>query len=223
MAARRLIIAMVIVLSVSTGIAIVAPGRNTGTDDSTTAASGTTSGAGSSGASGASGSSGTPGASGASGTSAASGTNTASGGSGATGAPGESGASGISGDAGSKRSPVDAKRQQSVKLASGSKIVTAHIQANDRVETVKVAPGDRLILSVVAKEPGDIQIEGLGLTATATEYDPAHFDILIRPGNAEYEVISVSSQDVIGRIAASSDSKSSPDKADAKSADQPKV
>jgi len=171
MAARRLIIAMVLLLAVSTGIAILVP--NPSTDDSevvttTTGASGST------------------------------------GSTGSTGEDGKAGPTGATGTTGltGKSTPAATSRVSS----TGSKTKVVALKPEKSLQVVKLAPGDRLILSVATRSPGDVQLEGLGLTDSASEYEPARFDVLIPPGEADYPVITFKDGKTIARIVAKSDS-----------------
>ena len=151
MAARRLIIAMVLLLAISTGIAILVP--NPSTDDSevvttTTGASGST------------------------------------GSTGSTGEDGKAGPTGATGTTGltGKSTPAATSRVSS----TGSKTKVVTLKPEESLQVVELAPGDRLILSVATRSPGDVELEGLGLTDSASEYEPARFDVLIPPGEADY-------------------------------------
>lgn len=167
MAARRLIIAMVLLLAVSTGIAILAP--NPSTNDSEVASTTT----------GASGSTGSTGS---------------TGGEGNAGPTGASGATGLTGE-----STAAATSQVS---STGSKTKVVALKPEKSVQVVTLAPGDRLILSVATKSPVDVELEGLGLTDSASEYEPARFDVLIPPGNARYPVVKVADGETVARIVA---------------------
>ena len=171
MAARRLIIAMVLLLAVSTGIAILVP--NPSTDDSevvttTTGASGST------------------------------------GSTGSTGEDGKAGPTGATGTTGltGKSTPAATSRVSS----TGSKTKVVALKPEKSLQVVKLAPGDRLILSVATKSPGDVELDGLGLTDSASEYEPARFDVLIPPGEADYPVITFKDGKTIARIVAKPDS-----------------
>ena len=171
MAARRLIIAMVLLLAISTGIAILVP--NPSTDDSevvttTTGASGST------------------------------------GSTGSTGEDGKAGPTGATGTTGltGKSTPAATSRMSS----TGSKTKVVALKPEKSLQVVKLAPGDRLILSVATRTPGDVELEGLGLTDSASEYEPARFDVLIPPGEADYPVITFKDGKTIARIVAKPDS-----------------
>ena len=162
MAARRLIIAMVLLLAVSTGIAILAP--NPSTDDNEVAS--TTTGA--------------------------------SGSTGSTGPTGTTGATGLTGES------TPAASSEVSSTGSETKIVA--LEPEKSVQVVELAPGDRLVLSVETRSPGDVELEGLGLTDTASRYEPARFDVLIPPGEADYPVITFKDGKTIARIVAKPDS-----------------
>ena len=162
MAARRLIIAMVLLLAVSTGIAILAP--NPSTDDNEVAS--TTTGA--------------------------------SGSTGSTSPTGTTGATGLTGES------TPAASSQVSSTGSETKIVA--LEPEKSVQVVELAPGDRLVLSVETRSPGDVELEGLGLTDTASRYEPARFDVLIPPGEADYPVITFKDGKTIARIVAKPDS-----------------
>lgn len=158
MAARRLIIAMVLLLAVSTGIAILAP--NPSTDDNEVAS--TTTGA--------------------------------SGSTGSTSPTGTTGATGLTGES------TPAASSEVSSTGSETKIVA--LEPEKSVQVVELAPGDRLVLSVETRSPGDVELEGLGLTDTASRYEPARFDVLIPPGEADYRVITFKDGKTIARIVA---------------------
>ena len=162
MAARRLIIAMVLLLAVSTGIAILAP--NPSTDDNEVAS--TTTGA--------------------------------SGSTGSTSPTGTTGATGLTGES------TPAASSEVSSTGSETKIVA--LEPEKSVQVVELAPGDRLVLSVETRSPGDVELEGLGLTDTASRYEPARFDVLIPPGEADYPVITFRDGKTIARIVAKPDS-----------------
>ena len=76
------------------------------------------------------------------------------------------------------------------------------LEPEKSVQVVELAPGDRLVLSVETRSPGDVELEGLGLTDTASRYEPARFDVLIPPGEADYRVITFKDGKTIARIVA---------------------
>ena len=166
MAARRLIIAMVLLLAVSTGIAILAP--NPSTDDNEVAS--TTRASGSTGSTGPTGDGAGP------------------------GPTGTTGATGLTGES------TPAASSQVSSTGSETKIVA--LEPEKSVQVVELAPGDRLVLSVETRSPGDVELEGLGLTDTASRYEPARFDVLIPPGEADYPVITFKDGKTIARIVA---------------------
>ena len=171
MAARRLIIAMVLLLAVSTGIAILAP--NPSTDDNEVAST-TTGASGSTGSTGPTGDGAGP------------------------GPTGTTGATGLTGES------TPAASSQVSSTGSETKIVA--LEPEKSVQVVELAPGDRLVLSVETRSPGDVELEGLGLTDTASRYEPARFDVLIPPGEADYPVITFRDGKTIARIVAKPDS-----------------
>ena len=130
MAARRLIIVMLILLGISTGIAIVTPApRDDPPPEETPPPTGTT---------------------------------------------------GATGDTSSgKPGPDDPG------------LVEATVSSGKEPETVKAAPGDRLVLEVDPGRPSDLEITGLGLTGTTTAYAPATFDVRLPPEPGQFEVIEV--------------------------------
>jgi len=64
-------------------------------------------------------------------------------------------------------------------------LVEAEIKGNDGSEPVRAGPGDRLVLTVDPGRAANIEIPGLGLAGTATEYAPVVFDVQLptEPGN----------------------------------------
>ena len=158
MAARRLIIAMVLLLAVSTGIAILAP--NPSTNDSQVVSTTT----------------------------------------GATGSTGDTGSTGATGKAGPTGESGPNGPGQEIASETGTTVVD--LLPEKSVQEVKVAPGDRLILSVATRTPTDVELEGLGLTDAASEYEPARFDVLMPPGEAKYPVITVGDGKTVARIVA---------------------
>ncbi len=64
-------------------------------------------------------------------------------------------------------------------------LVEAEIKGDDKSEPVRAGPGDRLVLTVDPGRDTEIEIPGLGLAGTATEYAPVVFDVRLptEPGN----------------------------------------
>ncbi|MBK8294577.1 MAG: hypothetical protein IPK93_07305 [Solirubrobacterales bacterium] len=64
-------------------------------------------------------------------------------------------------------------------------LVEAEIKGNDGSEPVRAGPGDRLVLTVDPGRNTDVEIPGLGLAGTATEFAPVVFDVQLptEPGN----------------------------------------
>ena len=79
-------------------------------------------------------------------------------------------------------------------------LVRARIEvSNSAPKTIRVEPGDRLVLSVDAGFGDDVEIPAFGLTETMTPYSPAVFDLIVRrPGT--YPIMTVESNRVVGQI-----------------------
>ena len=70
-----------------------------------------------------------------------------------------------------------------------------------RTETIRVATGDRLVLTVRSPRPAQVEIFGLGQLEDAAPESPARFDLLLdEPG--EYEIRLLASGRSLGRIVA---------------------
>jgi hypothetical protein len=192
MAARRLIIVMVVLLGVSTVIAMITPqpeSPDSGRGGAITGASGVT------------------------GTTAAPGTG------GSAGAIGTGGPSGITGATGSGEKPraVDPGQQPdpggtgSVADKAGGAgplpkpgvPVVATIGAGGSPATVRALPGSRVVLTVETEETTEVEIPELGRIETATRFAPARFDLVLPPGPGSYPVRDLES----GRIRATIESR----------------
>ena len=81
---------------------------------------------------------------------------------------------------GSPRSLIDPAQKPVVNPGT----VRAHVEVSNRPpKTIRVAPGDRLVLSVGASYGADVEIPAFGLTGTFTPYAPAVFDLIVlHPG-----------------------------------------
>ena len=149
MAARRLLIVMLVLLGISSVIAIVVPEPNR--DDPPPEETGTTGATGNTGATGATGeTSGSTGASGATGSS------------GAAGSTGQTGAAGVTG----ARGP------------GGVREVVVSLDAAKPAE-VKAQPGTRIVITVESKQGSEVEIGGLGLAGFADRFAPAVFDVIL--------------------------------------------
>lgn len=64
-------------------------------------------------------------------------------------------------------------------------LVEADVKGGSKSEPIRAEPGDRLVLTVDPGHDADIEIPGLGLAGTATEYAPVVFDVRLpaEPGN----------------------------------------
>jgi hypothetical protein len=79
-------------------------------------------------------------------------------------------------------------------------LLVSRIRISDRrPKTVRIERGDQLRLEVSAPFGADIEIPGFGLTATATPFAPAHFDLLATRIGI-YPVRVVESERVAGRL-----------------------
>jgi hypothetical protein len=68
--------------------------------------------------------------------------------------------------------------------------------------TRRVDPGSSFSLTVSAREPGDVILEGLGLRQTADPLSPAHFELLASPrGNHAVTFVPLEGKSrVVGRL-----------------------
>jgi hypothetical protein len=179
MAARRLIIVMLVLLGISTGVAIVAPGPEEQTveaqsgDGESEPDRGATDGESVDGASG----------DGASGDGAAGGD---TGGGAAGDAAGETGPGGNTGATGN---------------ASGRTFTTTiFLSTGTGIVSVCARPGSRLVLTVRNASPVDLSIPEFGRTASATEYAPSIFDLLMPEEPGRYEIEALDTGRTLGRI-----------------------
>lgn len=172
MAARRLIVVMLVLLGVSTAIALVTPQPES--PDSSPDGAGTT------GASGATGPTGATGATGATGTTGATGVTGATGATGATEADGKLAPSGAGAGSGTAKSPAPPPEP--------GVPVRATIEADAAPQLVRALPGGRVILAVKVEATAEIEIPGLGRIGTATPFAPARFDLILPTDPGSYEV-----------------------------------
>jgi hypothetical protein len=187
MAARRLIIVMLVLLGISTGVAIVAPGPEEQTveaqsgDGESEPDSGATDGESVEGASG-------DGASG----EGASGDGAAGGGTGG----------GAAGDAASETGPGgDTGATGATGNASGRTFTTTvFLSTGTGIVSVCARPGSRLVLTVRTASPVDLSIPEFGRTASATEYAPSIFDLLMPEEPGRYEIEALDTGRTLGRI-----------------------
>ena len=187
MAARRLIIVMLLLLGISTGVAIVAPGperaaeTETSGDGDIPGGSDPSSGA-SAGGSGAS----------TTGTDADDETGATGAGQGATGA-GAAGAGAGATDAPGESPDPDGLPGDTVAIAIS-------VPANGGKASVCARPDSRLVLTVRTTAPIDLAIPEFGRTASATKYAPAVFDLLLPGESQDFEVTELGSDRAFATI-----------------------
>jgi hypothetical protein len=176
MAARRLILVMLVLLGISTVIAMVTPqpDRQDSAEEKGSAT----------GASGATGKSGTTGATGETGSTDAAGTG------GATGTSGAGKAGG--GPAGSTASGA----------GGGSAAEATVINPAGSPKTIASAPGERILLLVKVETTAEIEIGKLGRIETATPYAPARFDLVLPTSPGRYRVTDLGTGKVRAEIIA---------------------
>ncbi len=170
MAARRLIIVMLVLLGVSTAIAIIAPDPvERTTENSTTGETGTTGDAPGEG-DGATGDTGPAGSTGSTGATGATGRESPGDGSGDRGANGPAG---------------------TVERSNGGRTISITATVGGRAFDVCVRPQSRLILTLSADTVLDVSIPEFGRTETATGFSPAVFDLLLpeEPGSFVVETL----------------------------------
>lgn len=187
MVARRLLIVMLVLLGISSVIAVVTPNpRQEATEKE--AATGAT-GASGTGTTGAAGESGTTGADGTTGVSGTTGPDPEAG---ATGQPGNKNgaAGGKNGSTGRDRGQAG-KGRPAAKSPAGSKVpggisyrIATDADAGEGPLRLKARTGERLVLTVTTRKAGQIAIRGLGQLGFADRYAPARFDVILpeRPG-----------------------------------------
>jgi hypothetical protein len=177
MAARRLIIVMLVLLGISTAIAIVAPNpteqtTESGSSDTTT---GSTGQAGNTGPTGDTGSrDGGPGA------------GAVAGGKGATGERD----SGAETPGGSTPGTVEAE---------------VAVSRAEKPASVCALPGSRLVLTVTTGGVIDLSVPDFGRTASATSYAPAVFDLLMPADPGRYPVEALETGRTLARIVSNQD------------------
>jgi hypothetical protein len=161
---------MLILLGISTAIAIVAPDPVERSAESGTTGSTSTEDSGGTGSTGATGQTGGTGSTGSTG---ATGDEGATSGTGSTGSTGATGATGGTGGAGS----------------SGTEQLAFTV--SDSRQTLCASPGSRVILTVRTTEPLDVSIPDFGRTASVTRYAPEPFDLLLpeTPGSYDIEAL----------------------------------
>jgi hypothetical protein len=174
MAARRLIIVMLVLLGISAAIAIVAPDPVDQTAE--TGQTGATGSTGETGSSGETGTTGATGSTGATGESAPADDAAGGPGDGAGSIPGE-------GPGGAASPPGELER------SAGGRTVSVTTSVGSDPVTVCVRPSTRLILTLRTGETLDISIPAFGRTVTATGFAPAVFDLLMpaEPGSFAVE------------------------------------
>jgi hypothetical protein len=177
MAARRLIVVMLVLLGISTAIAILAPdpaeqGGESGATGSTSA-TGTNS-------------------TGSTGTTSQTGEPEPAQSSGSTGAKGSAGKTGSTG--GSDAPAEDGGPNP------GTIEVTITVTRTGKPGTVCARPGSRLVLTLKTVAPLDISIPAFGRTGSATEYAPAIFDLLMPQQPGRYGIQTLEAGQVLGTI-----------------------
>ena len=200
MAARRLILVMVVLLGVSTAIAMITPQPES--TDSTPAESAT----GTSGATGASGETGDPEAGGSSGASENSGAGGTPGASKSPDRAAQTGAAAGGGAAAGAAESPGSKAAEGVGGGPNTPGLPVTVAATGAAKVINASPGDRVILVVKATGTAEIEIPRLGRVETATRYAPARFDLVLPPKPGSYEVRDLGST----RVRATIDTRSDP-------------
>ncbi|HMT04848.1 MAG TPA: hypothetical protein PKD76_04820 [Solirubrobacterales bacterium] len=164
MAARRLLIIMLILLGISSVIAIALPKPDR--DDP---------GSGSSAVTGATGDTGSTGHD------AANRDDSANGDGAGNGNDSNTGETSVVAGQGERAEPANGNSAEGE--PEGERTVS--LDAKDEPVTVRATPGSRLVLTVRSETGSEVEIGGLGLTGFADEYAPAVFDVILptEPGN----------------------------------------
>lgn len=164
MAARRLLIIMLVLLGISSAIAIAVPKPDR--DDSNSPSSTTTGGAGSTAGAGSTGETGL------------------------SGEAGEASTSGTTGEAGSPGAGGEDDKSHGTAAAgqaAGPEPITVDLDA-DRTREIKADAGSRVILTVRSNAGSEVEVEGLGLSGFADPYAPAVFDVILPREPGKYAV-----------------------------------
>jgi len=187
MAARRLIVAMLVLLGISTGLAIVAPDPTEQTVET-----GTTGGTSPTGGDGASptGGTGETGQTGENGPTGEKGTTGGTGGGDSTGAAGTKGGTGATGAA-------DSTGENST---PGTIKVAVTVSRGGEAGSVCARPGSRMILTVRTGGPLDVLVPGFGRSASATKYAPAVFDLLMPKQPGRYRILVLATDRTLATI-----------------------
>ena len=110
-----------------------------------------------------------------------------------------------------RRSSTAAEEEAGASTAQGSpgedsgELVERGIVASaEDPETIRLAVGDHLQLSIASEEPLEIEIEALGVIGNTDPLAPAFFDVLMtEPVNAP--ITDTASGEVLGRVVATAD------------------
>jgi|GEM_PF-1204561 len=187
MAARRLIVAMLVLLGISTGLAIVAPDPAEQTVE--TGATGSTSPTGGDGAS-PTGGTGETGQTGENGPTGEKGTTGRTGGGDSTGAAGTTGGTGATG-------ATDSTGENST---PGTIKVAVTVSRGGEAGSVCARPGSRLVLTIRTGGPLDVTVPGFGRAASATKYAPAVFDLLMPKQPGRYRIMVLATDRTLATI-----------------------
>jgi len=187
MAARRLIVAMLVLLGISTGLAIVAPDPAEQTVE--TGATGSTSPTGGDGAS-PTGGTGETGQTGENGPTGEKGTTGRTGGGDSTGAAGTTGGTGATG-------ATDSTGENST---PGTIKVAVAVSRGGEAGSVCARPGSRLVLTIRTGGPLDVTVPGFGRAASATKYAPAVFDLLMPKQPGRYRIMVLATDRTLATI-----------------------
>ena len=199
MAARRLIVAMLVLLGISTGLAIVAPDPaeqtvETGATGSTSPTGGDgaspTGGTGETGQTGETGPTGETGQTGENGPTGEKGTTGRTGGGDSTGAAGTTGGTGATG-------ATDSTGENST---PGTIKVAVTVSRGGEAGSVCARPGSRLVLTIRTGGPLDVTVPGFGRAASATKYAPAVFDLLMPKQPGRYRIMVLATDRTLATI-----------------------
>lgn len=87
---------------------------------------------------------------------------------------------------------------------SGELVERGIVASAEDPETIRLAVGDHLQLSIASEEPLEIEIEALGVIGNTDPLAPAFFDVLMtEPVNAP--ITDTASGEVLGRVVATAD------------------
>jgi len=97
-----------------------------------------------------------------------------------TGTTGSTGATGSTGDSGGNDGgEPDQGDPLGIDNSRPGMPIEVTVRPESKVDVVRAASGDRLVLTVFTDEPAIVEIEDLGLTQTTSRYAPAVFDVIV--------------------------------------------